>query len=91
MRCSLPAAPSFSRWTSLLAEAGFHLTEQQILYNRYYWIQKFSKLYGLTHGYDAGVEQQVFKVLESADCDVNWNVIQQLADLVEKEVGSQEK
>ena len=77
----------FSRWPSLLEGVGVNPTAEELLYNSYYWILKFSKLYGLRNGYDAGIEQQVFKVLENADCDVDWAVVEQITNLVEQELG----
>jgi hypothetical protein len=77
----------FAQWPSVLTEAGLHLSKEEVLYNSYYWILKFAKLHALKHGYDAGIEQQVFKVLEQAYCDVDWSVVEQISNLVEKEIG----
>lgn len=77
----------FARWPFLLTEAGFHLSKEELLYNSYYWMLKFAKLHALKHGYDAGIEQQVFKILEQADCDVDWTVAEEISNLVEKQVG----
>jgi hypothetical protein len=77
----------FSRWPSLLTEAGFYLSKEELLYNSYYWMLKFAKLHALKNGYDAGIEQQVFKILEQADCDVDWTVAEEISNLVEKQLG----
>ncbi|SRR6266404_541917 len=76
----------FARWASLLPEAGLHLSKEEILYNSYYWMLKFAKLHAEKHGYDAGMEQRVFKILEQADCDVDWSVAEQISNLVGKEI-----
>jgi hypothetical protein len=57
---------------------GGELTPLDRLYNRYFWFSQFASAYRATFGFDAGVEQQMQLVLEYADCDVDWNVIQQI-------------
>lgn len=79
----------FSRWSSLLEAVGVHLTAEVRLYNSYYWMLKCSKLYGLRTGYDARIEQDVFKVIENADCNVDWVVVEQITNLVEQELGEE--
>ena len=76
----------FSRWSRLLTEAGLRLSEEGILYNSYYWMLRFSRLHALTHGYDAGIEQQAFEILAQASCEVDWGVIEQITSLVDKEI-----
>jgi len=75
----------FSRWPALLSKSGLQLTNEQILYNSYYWMRSFAKLHTLKHGYDAGLEQQVFMLLERADCDVDWEVIERIDHAVGKQ------
>ncbi|WP_406700713.1 hypothetical protein V5E97_18135 [Singulisphaera sp. Ch08] len=78
----------FSRWPSLLERGELHATAEELLYNSYYWMLKFSKLHERKHGYDAGIEQQVFKILENTHCNLDWNVVEQLTNLVETELGA---
>lgn len=77
----------FSRWPYLLEKVGLRATNEEILYNSYYWMLKFSKLYIKKHGFDAGMEQQAFKILESTSFEIDWNVVEQLTNLVETELG----
>jgi hypothetical protein len=75
----------FSRWPFLLKDRLQGETHQAILYNAYYWILKFSHLYMRKHGFDAGIEQYVFKTLEQAKCDFDWSTIEQIEKAVESE------
>jgi hypothetical protein len=77
----------FSRWPALLENDMGTLTLQTMLYNQYYWMLKFSKLYMLCQGYDAGMEQQVFGILEKAECEVDWSIIEQIDRVVGQEIG----
>jgi hypothetical protein len=74
-----------THWPSLLCAAS-EMTPEAVFYNRYYWLLKFVKLYICKHGFDAGSEQQVLQLLERADCDVDWLILQQIEQQVEKEV-----
>jgi hypothetical protein len=49
-------------------------------YNAYYWFQRFTKMHMINYGYDAGLEQQSFKMLEGADFDLDLEVI----DMIDK-------
>ena len=68
----------FSRWPSLLGTAGLRLSKAELLYNSYYWMLEFAKLRGLKHGYDAGIEQQAFKIIEQADSELDWTIIEKV-------------
>lgn len=56
------------------------LSETRIFYNRYYWFLTFAKLRRSKRGHDAGVEQQAFKLLESAPDAVDWGVVAEIAN-----------
>lgn len=56
------------------------IDENTRFYNAYYWFQRFVKMYIEKHGYDAGMEQQAFKMLENADFDLDLEII----DLIDK-------
>jgi hypothetical protein len=44
-----------------------------------FWSQRFAAQYRAKCGFDAGVEQQVFKLLETADeFDADWTVLEML-------------
>jgi hypothetical protein len=68
----------------LRAKAGLgHLSSVDAFYNAYFWISIFSKRYQDSYGHDAGVEQQVFKVLESAPTGVDWRIVEEIASMAQ--------
>ena len=67
------------------------MVSQVYYYNDYYWGPKFEKLHERRHGRDVGITQQVNRILEYIDCDVDWNVFQWITDLVEREVAGQSR
>jgi hypothetical protein len=72
----------FENWPSLLAGNGFAIGNELIFYNRYYWFCCFLKLYKAKHRYDAGLEQQAFRLLEDSEAlnvDVDWELIAKLS------------
>jgi hypothetical protein len=73
---------AFSQQSALALIGRADLSQEEILYNRYYWFLKFIKLYMSKHGYDAGLEQQAFKMLEHATCDIDWSVVEEISALV---------
>jgi hypothetical protein len=61
-------------------EAGLSsLSIEEAFYNSYLWILIFSKRYQSECGKDAGIEQQVFKVLEAAPPGIDWKVVEEIA------------
>lgn len=71
---------------NLLLELGFaQINNTDRFYNEYYWFSLFSKLHQIKHGYDAGIEQQVFKILERAPSDVDWKLVDSLNKRVDEE------
>lgn len=58
------------------------LNEEDLLYNRYYWFIKFKQKYNSQKGYDAGLEQEAFKLIEEIEqqleAGVNWSIIEQI-------------
>ncbi len=63
-----------------------HLSGVDVFYNEYYWFLLFTKLHQAKHGYDAGLEQQAFKLLEKAPPDVDWKMVEEINNRIEKEV-----
>lgn len=63
-----------------------HLSEFDIYYNRFYFFTLFSKLYQIKHGYDAGIEQQAFQLLEESPSGVNLAIVEYITARVDKEV-----
>ncbi len=63
----------------------------RIFYNRYYWFLTFVEKYKLKNGDNAGLEQQVFKLLEEVDridSNIDWDIIEQLNNQAIQEVRS---
>lgn len=58
--------------------------EDTILYSRYYWYTKYKKRYFEVYGYDAGIEQEGFKLLveleNGLEDGIDWGVIQDLEE-----------
>jgi hypothetical protein len=72
---------------SALGEMGLDgLSDAEIFHNEYYWFLLFSRLHQIKHGYDAGLEQQAFNLLESAPRDIDLTIVERINDRVEKEV-----
>lgn len=54
------------------------LSEQVVFYNAYYWVLLYAMRFQARHGFDAGVEQEVFKVLERAPANIDWQLVEQI-------------
>lgn len=67
----------FEHWVDLLP-AHVDLTELSRFYNQYFWFVRCAALCQAAHGLDAGLEQQVFRLLESQAGGVDFDL---LADL----------
>lgn len=76
----------FERWPELIVEEP--VDPARSFYNRYYWFARFVALWQTAHGHDAGLEQQVFQLLEQADFEVDWNVVQELDARVKQDLDS---
>lgn len=66
----------FERWPNLLP--GPLIDSEVAFYNQYFWFKRFATLKQERDGYDAGLEQQVFHLLEQADFDVDWSLLERL-------------
>jgi hypothetical protein len=60
------------------------LLEPIAFYNAYYWSLVFVKRYNIRYGFDAGIEQQSFKVLERAPANVDWAITEQVAEFANR-------
>lgn len=58
-----------------------NLSEPIVFCNAYYWALIFGKRYKARCGFDAGVEQQCFRVLECAPADVDWQMVDYVAQI----------
>lgn len=65
----------FSHHPSVSSVLGVDLNDEEKFYNAYYWFQRFIRLYMDKHGYDAGLEQQAFKMLEEVNFDLDFEVV----------------
>lgn len=54
----------FERWPELLPRH-VELTEAHRFYNRFFWFVRFATQRQAVHGFDAGLEQQIFQLVES--------------------------
>ena len=59
---------------------GGDLTPEDRLYNRYFWFLRFAHVHHTKYGEDGGIDQQAFQILEYADCDVDWDLLEQLTE-----------
>jgi hypothetical protein len=66
----------FERWPDLLP--GSPIDREGAFYNQYFWSKRFAVLKQQQDGYDAGLEQQVFQLLETIDFDADWALIERL-------------
>ena len=65
--------------------AGFSgLSRAELFYNSYYWLLVFSKRYQAAAGYNAGIEQQTFKALETAPPGVDWEIVEEISHRAER-------
>ncbi|WP_431256722.1 hypothetical protein ACQ86G_18710 [Roseateles chitinivorans] len=58
--------------------------------NAYYWILVFAKRYQARYGFDAGIEQEVFSVLERAPANVDWQAVERVNEAVRQLARSDE-
>ena len=53
-----------TEFPELLCQEG--LSPPEVFWSRYYWLLRFTRAWSQVVGFDAGLEQQMFKLLESA-------------------------
>jgi hypothetical protein len=75
----------FERWPELVLEEP--VDPARSFYNRYFWFARFAALWQAAHGHNAGLEQQVFQLLEQADFDIDWDVVQELDARAKQDLG----
>lgn len=58
--------------------------KSSIMYSKYYWYTKYKQRYFEVVGYDAGIEQEGFKLLEEIENEledgVDWVIIQEIEE-----------
>src|SRR5690606_15154075 len=70
----------------LFHEEKVAFTDNQIFYNKYYWFLKYLRLREIQRGPDAGLEQQAFKMIEQPEIDVDWMIIEEIHERIQKEL-----
>lgn len=65
----------FEHWPDLLSGS---IDREDAFYNQYFWLKRFATLKQERDGYDAGIDQQVFRLLEHPRFDLDWSLIEQL-------------
>jgi hypothetical protein len=63
------------------------MTSEASFYNAYYWFKRFVAECSARRGYDAGLEQQAYQMLESAPDDVDWSVLGEIDARLNTELG----
>jgi len=72
----------------LLKKIGFGIVDgQATVYAAYYWLFKFSKLYGFQHGADPEMDVQLLELLEYSDFETDWALVERIDKTVESELG----
>lgn len=66
----------FERWPDLLAASP--VDRETAFCDRCFWFKRFATLKQARDGYDAGLEQQVSRLLEQADFEVDWSLLERL-------------
>lgn len=61
------------------------VSKNEMLYSRYYWFKRFVKEYYIKYGFDAGLEQQGFKLFEEIDRERDGEIDLELLESIEKE------
>jgi hypothetical protein len=85
--------PAFRRYLLLshglswLASKVPDLDVRSVFYSRYYWFLMLIRLYQSRTGDDAGMEQQAFQMLEAAEIEINWSIIEAIEAQIQKEIG----
>jgi|SRR5579871_4127248 len=59
---------------------------EEVFLSRYYWFRRFVTLQSLKYGFDAGLEQQAFQILEYPfpECEVDWSVLEGIENRISK-------
>ena len=60
---------------------------EDLLYSQYFWLTKYKDRYISIVGYDAGLEQQVFKLAEEIDQQIEAGIDWSIFEKIENEPG----
>jgi hypothetical protein len=64
----------------------FFITHEEIIYSQYYWFVLFKNQYISRVGYDEGLDQQVFLLIENLYNELNGNVDWELIEDIENQL-----
>ena len=61
-------------------------TALNLFYNKYYFFLSYSFTIQKNNGFDAGIEQQEFKILEQGEHfkDIDWEVVEDIANRIKR-------
>jgi hypothetical protein len=68
----------FTYWPELLADHLPAFGNKELCANRYYWFSRLVHLFKSAHGPDAGLDQQLFQLLEECSSVLSWEEIQEI-------------
>ncbi|WP_043932636.1 hypothetical protein [Bacillus sp. EB01] len=64
--------------------AGSSFTNEQVLYSQYYWFVYFKNHYFANYGYDGGMDQKAFQLIEELtyklDGELDWNLLERITN-----------
>ena len=60
---------------------------EDVFWSRYYWFSVFARLFEAEHGFDAGIQQNLFKLLEHPQptCAPDWTVLEAVEGQAKRE------
>lgn len=67
--------------------ANLSYTYEEILYSQYYWFVQFKNQYFAKEGYDAGMDQQAFLLIENLCNELDGNVDWELLEAIDTQGG----
>lgn len=67
--------------------ADFSYTYDQVLYSQYYWFVQFKNQYFSIVGYDGGMDQQAFQLIENLCNELDGNVDWELLEAIDTQGG----
>ena len=65
----------FSDCSDFILKSFAEITRSSLFYNKFYWFARFSNAYMKKHGFDVGLEQQQFQMLENQEGIIDLEVI----------------
>ncbi|MGL6076222.1 MAG: hypothetical protein ACRC8S_18870 [Fimbriiglobus sp.] len=69
--------------------SGPTLSEQELQWSRYYWLFRFTRVWYTVGGYDAGMEQQLFKFIEYPPEGTDCWPLEEIEEMARQHAASQ--